>query len=113
MNFYVKVNAVCQDSTEEMHTAAKEGFEHSDSFPYSAHVRLKCDDSSVGKKIRNRENIETIKKQVDSMMQWKAVQLKNHMGKVMHIDRISNKDEGLWDNSFCKVWIKVTNWRSK
>ena len=76
MNFHMKVNNFCQDAVENMWIAVKEVFPDSHSHPCSAHIHRKFDDVSAGKKIHNREKFEPIRKQVDSMTQWKTMWLK-------------------------------------
>ena len=76
------------------------------------HIGRKFDDGSVGKKIRNKDNVKSAQRHVDFLLRCQTSEMKNVFSKLMVNNWNNIKNEHDWTKSFSSVHMSDNDWNS-
>ena len=103
---------VSQDMSVFTRDGVKEAWPDSLDLPCSTCVGRKFDDGSVGKKIRNKNNVKNTQRHVDFLLRCQTKDMTNVFSKLMVNNWKNVKNEHEWTRSFSSVHMSENDWNS-
>ena len=102
--FHANIEIIAITASQDMSVLARDGTKEawpdSIGLPSSMRTCRKFDDGSVGKKIRNKDDVKNMQRRADFLLRCKTSDMKNMFSKLMVSNWTNAKKEHNWTKSF-------------